>query len=124
MGSGSAARPGAQVPGHICSPKCADGKTCPPMPETAGVTATPFCDYCLTGAEAWDYGGAEAAAAAGGAAEWLEGGRGAEKPTQCALICTATTEKAGPYKQDGCPDGITPPRPSGPRTLRFRVQTS
>ena len=81
------------------------------MPRTAGVTATPFCDYCMTGAEAWDYGAAEAPAAAAlavGAAEWREGGRGAEKPTQCALICTATTEKAGPYKQDGCPDGVTP----------------
>jgi hypothetical protein len=64
------------VPGHICSPACPDGKTCPPVTGLPGVTAKPYCDYCMTGAEAWDYGNQSRKEA------------NPEKPTQCALICT------------------------------------
>ena len=89
------------VPGHICSPGCNKAKTkpatqdCPAMPTTAGVTAAPWCDYCMTGMRSR-----------------LPGKLGslnttdAEIPTQCALICTATTTKA-PFATDGCPVGAT-----------------
>ena len=86
------------VPGHICSPSCPDSKTCPPVTGLPGVTAKPFCDYCMTGSERAAHG-----------IRWsnASGVAGSEKPTQCALICTATTTKAGPFKQDGCPAGAT-----------------
>jgi hypothetical protein len=85
------------VPGHICSPGCPDGKTCPPATGLPGVTAKPYCDYCMTGAESL---------ARYRNFSW--GGANPEKPTQCALICTASSQsKAGPFKQDGCPGGST-----------------
>lgn len=87
------------VPGHICSPGCPDGKTCPPVTGLPGVTAKPYCDYCMTGAEVWNYGNASRKKAVTAA--------NPEKPTQCALICKATASKAGPFNRDGCPAGAT-----------------
>jgi hypothetical protein len=66
------------------------------MPTTAGVTAKPWCDYCMTGFLSRLQGSSGSLNASD-----------AEIPTQCALICTATAEKAGPYNADGCPSGAT-----------------
>ena len=116
-GCGAGAEAGKQeclstqgVPGHICSPGCNAGKKspavqdCPAMPTTAGVTAKPWCDYCMTGfMSRLQSGGINGS---GTGTSGLNSSD-AEIPTQCALICTATSTKAGPYKADGCPSGAT-----------------
>ena len=90
------------------------------MPTTAGVTAKPWCDYCMTGMASRLPGSLrcdltqmcfgftptmmEFSAKTDGCSSM--NGNNSEISTQCALICTASTTKA-PFSADGCPAGAT-----------------